>query len=90
MHIRCPTCGAIRGVLEELGVNPSTAKWAGEEVGQRIEKKVKRKLNKWTRFLKKFTFRKKKKREKPKDYLATRTRSAARAWKREKRKKRRS
>ena len=86
-HIRCPTCGAITGILTELGVNQETAKWAGEEIGKRVEKKVKRKLNKWTRFLKKFTFRKKKKREDSKKYLATRTRAAARKWKVEKRKK---
>jgi hypothetical protein len=41
----------------------------------------KRKRNKWVLFLKRFTFRNKRKSESGRKYLALRTRAAARAWK---------
>tara|TARA_R100000049_G_C1945956_1_gene91095 strand:- start:215 stop:604 length:390 start_codon:yes stop_codon:yes gene_type:complete len=44
----------------------------------------KRKRNKWVLFLKRFKFRKKKKNESGRKYLALRTKAAARMWKRTK------
>lgn len=56
-----------------------------EHTGQLGPVKVKkRKRNKWVLFLKRFKFRKKKKGESGRKYLALRTKAAARSWKRKK------
>jgi len=88
MHVRCPTCNAITGILEGAGLPASIAGPIGAEVGGRIEKKVKKKLNKWTRHLKNFKWRARRKKESPKKYLSARTVAASKSY-RKKNKKRR-
>ena len=82
---------ALREVRRDVGRDFGTSRPMVESrVGEfGIEAKPKRrKKNGWVTFLKKFKFRNRRRNESSRDYLAMRTRSASRAWKKSKRNKR--
>lgn len=78
----------VKGTLDELyHIFGESAKGEARKVARRAGKKAVRKGTKtvtsaWTRFLKGFKFRKKRKNEKNTDYLAARSKAASRAYKR--------